>query len=61
MNQENKSETKFKEGLHYYIEEGNYVFTELYHRERGRCCRNGCRHCPYTIKLQRTNKNLKKD
>ena len=61
MSRENNSEPKLKEGLHYYIEEGNYVFTELYHRERGHCCRNGCRHCPYTIKLQRTNKNLKKD
>jgi len=23
------------------------VLTEKYHLERGRCCGNGCRHCPY--------------
>ena len=33
--------------IDYYIENGNYVFTEWYHRKRGSCCGNGCRHCPY--------------
>ena len=61
MSLENKGDQKIKEGLHYYIEEGNYVFTELYHRERGYCCSNGCRHCCYSPKFQRNNKNLKKD
>jgi hypothetical protein len=23
------------------------VLTEKYHLERGFCCGNGCRHCPY--------------
>nr|WP_298740556.1 DUF5522 domain-containing protein [uncultured Chitinophaga sp.] len=23
------------------------VFTEKYHLERGHCCGNGCRHCPF--------------
>ncbi|MGA3037014.1 MAG: DUF5522 domain-containing protein [Vulcanimicrobiaceae bacterium] len=23
------------------------VFTEHYHRKRGFCCGNACRHCPY--------------
>ncbi len=23
------------------------VLTEKYHIERGYCCGNGCRHCPY--------------
>jgi Family of unknown function (DUF5522) len=31
----------------FYIENGNYVFTEAYHRRRGNCCGSGCRHCPY--------------
>jgi len=36
------------EGIHYYInEDGFIVFTEHYHLERGYCCGNGCRHCPY--------------
>jgi len=34
----------------YYIENGFYVFTEEYHRKRGYCCKNGCRHCPYGFK-----------
>lgn len=35
------------EGLDYYIENGLMVFTERYLRNRGFCCRSGCRHCPY--------------
>lgn len=32
----------------YYIDEnGNTVFTELFHLKRGFCCDNGCKHCPY--------------
>ena len=35
-------------GVHYYInEEGLVVLTEKYHLERGYCCGNGCKHCPY--------------
>jgi hypothetical protein len=26
---------------------GLFVLTEAYLRERGTCCGNGCRHCPY--------------
>ncbi len=35
------------EGVHYYIENGMWVFTELYHYQRGYCCQSGCRHCIY--------------
>lgn len=36
------------EGVHYYMSpEGRVVFTEKYHLEKGYCCGNGCRHCPY--------------
>lgn len=35
------------ENVHYYLENGRVVFTELFHLERGRCCGSGCRHCPY--------------
>jgi broad specificity phosphatase PhoE len=31
----------------YYVENGRYVFTALYHEKRGYCCGSGCRHCPY--------------
>lgn len=38
---------KLVEGVDFYIENGLYVFTEKYLRERGYCCGSGCRHCPY--------------
>ncbi|WP_130410707.1 DUF5522 domain-containing protein [Fluviicoccus keumensis] len=35
------------ETVDYYLEQGNWVFTADYHRKRGYCCGNGCRHCPW--------------
>jgi hypothetical protein len=36
------------EGVDYYVnEEGLVVLTEKYLVERGYCCGNGCKHCPY--------------
>ena len=36
------------EGIQYYKEpDGKWVFTAAYHKERGYCCGNACRHCPY--------------
>lgn len=36
------------EGIQYYINgEGLVVLTKKYHLERGYCCGNGCKHCPY--------------
>ncbi|MFM7211549.1 MAG: DUF5522 domain-containing protein [Actinomycetota bacterium] len=26
---------------------GFFVMTAAFHAERGHCCANGCRHCPY--------------
>ena len=34
----------------YYNEQGYIVLTAKYHLERGHCCGNGCRHCPYEYK-----------
>jgi hypothetical protein len=31
----------------YYNEEGYMVLTEAYLLERGYCCGNGCKHCPF--------------
>jgi hypothetical protein len=31
----------------YCMEFGYYVFTEKYLKNRGYCCNNGCRYCPY--------------
>ena len=32
---------------YYYNEQGYIVLTEKYHLQRGNCCGNGCKHCPY--------------
>ena len=34
----------------YYNEQGFMVLTAKYHLERGHCCGNGCKHCPYAYK-----------
>lgn len=40
--------TNLIEGFDYYYNEHGYmVLTEAYHLERGSCCGNGCKHCPY--------------
>jgi hypothetical protein len=36
------------ENKNFYIDnDGNLVFTEFFLLNRGYCCGNGCRHCPY--------------
>lgn len=34
---------------YYVLPNGNWVFTEKYHLDRGFCCKSksGCKHCPY--------------
>jgi Family of unknown function (DUF5522) len=34
----------------YYSELGYVVLTAKFHMEKGVCCGNGCRHCPYNFK-----------
>jgi hypothetical protein len=34
----------------YYMVDGKLVFTSTYHKKRGYCCNNGCKHCPYKKK-----------
>lgn len=43
----------------YYYESGMRVMTESYHKRRGSCCGNGCRHCPYEPKHETGNTNVK--
>ncbi|MBK6364151.1 MAG: hypothetical protein IPL63_13010 [Saprospiraceae bacterium] len=31
----------------FYVENGLVVFTEKFLKNRGYCCKSGCRHCPY--------------
>ena len=43
--------TTLVEGVDFYCnEDGNVVFTEKYHLQKGDCCGNGCKHCPYEFK-----------
>jgi len=46
--------------LFYTNSEGKTVFTELYHLERGYCCGNGCKHCPFEPKYKKGNRNVSK-
>ena len=45
-----RKRSEMVEGKHYYLENGYFVFTELYHLLKGQCCQNGCRHCVYGFK-----------
>lgn len=35
---------------YYYNEQGYVVLTAKYHLQKGVCCGNGCKHCPYEYK-----------
>jgi hypothetical protein len=41
------SQPALKEEDYCIDENGNVVFTAAYHLNRGTCCGNGCRHCPF--------------
>mgnify|MGYP001351583139 CR=1 FL=1 len=56
---ENKAQKKeFTEGLDYYFENGFMVLTAHFLLNRGYCCGNGCRHCPYSAD-EKSNYNKK--
>ena len=43
--------------FYYFSKEGLLVFTKEYHLNRGYCCNNLCKHCPYKSKeSERENK-----
>ena len=45
---------------HYYMDGTKFVFTEQYHLDRGYCCGNGCKHCPFYPAHQKGNTTIKK-
>ncbi len=57
----NMEKKEFIKNVHYYLEEGRVVFTALQHINRGYCCGNGCRHCPYEPKHIKGNKKIEND
>ena len=44
---EAKKQEKLVENIDYYFENGLMVLTAHFLKNRGYCCSNGCRHCPY--------------
>lgn len=53
-----KSKKHYIQNVHYYLEGERVVFTEQFHLERGQCCGNGCRHCPYDPKHKKGTINI---
>lgn len=49
-----------EEGKDFYLENGYRVMTERFLINRGYCCANGCRHCPYWPKANKGNTTLRK-
>lgn len=47
------------EGKDFYLENGFRVMTAYFLKNRGYCCGNGCRHCPYTPKHIKGNRSLR--
>ena len=48
-------------GEDFYWKNGTMVMTEQYHKKRGSCCGNGCKHCPFSPPHLKMNKKLKED
>lgn len=44
---------------HYYMEGDRVIFTEEFHKRRGSCCGNYCRHCAFLPAHKKGNKVLK--
>jgi hypothetical protein len=51
---------KAQEGVDYYMSpEGYRVMTESYLVNRGYCCSNGCKNCPYSPRAIKGNQKLR--
>jgi hypothetical protein len=48
----NDSSLKLVDGVDFYFENGLMVLTAKFLSERGYCCGNLCRHCPYSKEEQ---------
>ena len=48
------------EGIDYHVtKEGYRIMTESFLKNRGYCCGNGCKNCPYFPKATKGNTNLR--
>jgi hypothetical protein len=53
-------DSDLKEGVDYLTtKEGYRIMTERFLINRGYCCGNGCKNCPYFPKANKGNRNLK--
>ncbi len=51
-----------RENIDYYLDKNGYrVMTAQYHTQRGYCCGNGCRHCPYFPAHEKGNRTLREE
>jgi hypothetical protein len=50
-----KEPAKLVEGVDFYFDDGLMVLTAHFLKNRGYCCGNGCRHCPYGEEPQSKN------
>ena len=51
----------FIEGIHYTMDGSRVVFTALFHIQRGSCCGNGCKNCPYDPQHKKGNVVMSKE
>ena len=59
-----EEDIKFSDGLVQGVDyilspEGYRIMSEKYLRDRGYCCGNGCKNCPYFPKATKGNTNLR--
>lgn len=59
LEQEGKKD--FIQGIHYYLEGDRVIFTSLFHLQRGQCCGNHCRHCPFEPRHKHGTKNISQE
>lgn len=50
---------EFIKDIDYYVEDGRVIFTEAYNLKRGSCCGNDCKHCAYSPRSVKSNKDIK--
>jgi hypothetical protein len=55
---ESQGKTQSQTSRDFYMENGFCVFTADYHKKRGFCCGNECRHCPFSPKHGKGGKTL---
>ena len=49
---------EFIKDIHYYMDDTRVVFTALYHIQRGDCCGNKCKHCPFDPQYEKGNTKI---